>query len=67
MNDVSCILINPQYLHKVKSLSLDVVFGRYLGGHLVMDCARGEEVVVQSARDDFDSMNDVSCILINPQ
>jgi hypothetical protein len=56
-----------EYLHKVKSLALDVVFGRYLGGHLVMDCARGEEVVMQSARNDLDSTYDVSCILMNPQ
>jgi hypothetical protein len=56
-----------EYLHKVESLALDVVFARYLGGYLVTDCARDEEVVMRSARDDFDSTNDVSCILINPK
>ena len=56
-----------EYLHKVESLAVDVVFVRYLEGNLVTDCARGEEVVIQSACDGFDSSNDVSYILMNPK
>jgi hypothetical protein len=56
-----------EYLHKAESLALDVVFARYLGVTLVTDCARGEEVVMRSARGDFDSSSDVSFILMNPK